>query len=174
MQNFHSYISTPEHPIREILKTVTGKNPPKFLKGYSVYGTTDDEWEKLHSWAVNSCKPYWVTGIALLESAEDQVLEAVSNGNIPPESGVDEIEILNRQITRLSRIFDSFSDTLRKLKERKEQCLTKVSPSPKTSVKRRSNNQKTGLPPKKSKKRQTKKPTKRSSPRQRRLPENSQ
>jgi len=43
MQNFHSYLDTPEHPIREVLKAMTGKNPPKFLKDYSVYGTTDDE-----------------------------------------------------------------------------------------------------------------------------------
>lgn len=157
MQNSNSYLSTPKHPICEILKAMTGKNPPRFLKGYSVYGTTDDEWEKLHTWAVNNCKPCWVTGIAILESAEDQVLEAISNGNIPPEPETDEIEILNRQITRLSRIFDSFSDTLRKLKERREQCINQL-------PEHRLSNKKTGS----LKKHQTKK----SSSRQRRLSEN--
>ena len=163
MQNFHSYLSTPEHPIREILKAMTGKNPPKFLKGYSVYGTTDDKWDELQTWAVNNCKPYWLTGIALLESAEDQVLEAVSNGNIPPEPETDEIEVINRQLTRLARIFDNLSSNLRRLKERKDVCLTKTSPPKKSKPKLK----------KRLTKKSTKK-TKKSLPRQRRFPGSSQ
>lgn len=81
----HRYLDIPKHPIREVLNAMTGKPVPRFVKGYDLKSLTDDERDKLQSWAVNAVRPRWATGIGILEAAEQQVREAVSNGNIPPD-----------------------------------------------------------------------------------------
>ena len=74
-----------KNPIREVLKATTGKSPPKFVLGYSFENLTDEQFSKLQDWAIVNVKPVWLTGIGLLDAAENQVKEAVSNGNIPKE-----------------------------------------------------------------------------------------
>ena len=76
-------LGTPEDPIRDVLRSMTGKEPPNFVRGYSFDGLTDKETMDLQDWASNSVPLGWLTGIGLLEAAESQVGEAVSNGNIP-------------------------------------------------------------------------------------------
>lgn len=75
----------PKHPIREVLKLLCGKAPPKFVVGYDYSNLTDNQHEALHNWCSYNARPYWSTGIALAEAAEKIVEEAVSNGNIPPK-----------------------------------------------------------------------------------------
>jgi hypothetical protein len=64
---------------------MTGKRPPKFVKNYNFDNLTDMQRDELQDWAVNNVRPFWITGIGLIEAAEKQVKEAVDNGNIPPE-----------------------------------------------------------------------------------------
>jgi hypothetical protein len=79
-----SYLNSPKDPIRDVLKAMTGKAPPAFVRGYTCHNLPDTKWDALQSWAVNNCKPSYLTGIGLIEAAHQQVDEAVSNGNIPP------------------------------------------------------------------------------------------
>lgn len=72
------------NPIRAALQAIVGKAPPKWLKGYSTTFGTDAERTELQDW-VNSCaRPFWSTGIGILEAADHIVREAVANANIPP------------------------------------------------------------------------------------------
>jgi hypothetical protein len=79
------YLDIPKNPIRKVLKAMTGKRPPKFVKGYNFNNLTDMQRDELQGWAVNNVRSFWLTGIGLIEAAEKQVKEAVDNGNIPPE-----------------------------------------------------------------------------------------
>ncbi len=79
-----TYLAAPKSPLREVLKAMTGKAPPKYVKGYSSTELTEQEQSMLQDWAVNHVRPAWLTGIGLIEAADQQVAEAVSNGNIPP------------------------------------------------------------------------------------------
>ena len=71
-------------PIREVLQAMTGKEPPSFVRGYDYKGLTDEQVQELQDWCCVNVKPEWLTGIGLMDAAENQVAEAVSNGNIAP------------------------------------------------------------------------------------------
>lgn len=76
----------PKDPIRDVLKWLLGKPPPKFVKGYDYSNLTDNEHTELQEWAVNCLDGtplFWSTGIGSIEAAQKLVEEAVSNGNIP-------------------------------------------------------------------------------------------
>jgi len=79
------YLSNPKNPIRKVLRAMTGKRPPSYVKGYNFSNLTDKQTDELQDWAVNNVRPFWLTGIGLIEAAEKQVKEAVDNANIPPE-----------------------------------------------------------------------------------------
>lgn len=99
------HLSQPKDPIRDVLKAMTGKSPPAFVKGYTCYNLSDKEWDLLQSWAVNNCKPFYLTGIGLLEAAHHQVNEAVSNGNIPDPGYPmgDRVDYIHKQFSALAR-----------------------------------------------------------------------
>ena len=69
---FHRFLAAPKHPIREVLRAMTGCAPPRFVRGYSLDRLSDDETGKLQDWAVAHRKPRWLTGIGLLEAAEQR------------------------------------------------------------------------------------------------------
>ena len=79
------YLSQPKDPIREVLRTMTGVEPPEFVRGYDFDNLTDEQHDELQSWCSEHVKPSWLTGIGLMDAAETQVCEAVGNGNIPEE-----------------------------------------------------------------------------------------
>lgn len=79
------YLASPREPLRDVLRAATGKAPPRFVRGYSTRGLTDEQNDRLQDWAATHARPGWLTGIGLIEAAEAQVAEAVANGNIPPE-----------------------------------------------------------------------------------------
>lgn len=83
------YLAMPKRPLWDVLRALTGKRPPPFVKGYTTKGLSDDEIMKLQDWCATNCIPFWGTGIGLLEAAEQMVREAVNNGNIPPEEASD-------------------------------------------------------------------------------------
>jgi|SRR6478609_616191 len=78
-----SYLAQPKDPFRDVLKAMTGKEPPAFVKGYGSRDLTDQQQMELQDWCSSNAEPFWLTGIGLWEAAEQQVKEAVSNGNIP-------------------------------------------------------------------------------------------
>ena len=84
------YLACPEDPIRLVLKAMTGAEPPAFVRGYSFKGLSEDQTAKLQNWCVEHVRPDWLTGIGLMDAAENQVEEAVCNGNIPAE-GADPV-----------------------------------------------------------------------------------
>jgi len=96
-------------PLREVLAHMTGKNPPRFVRGYSLDELSDEEYEQLHTWAVKNVRPRWLTGCGLLEAAEDQVQDAVSNGNIlpSPDSLSGRVEAAQRVLRRLRQRYDA-------------------------------------------------------------------
>ena len=72
-----------KNPFYEALKAITQETPPKYCKGiFSSSELKEDAQNKLHQWCVNNSKPYWSTGIAILEAADNIVNEAVGNANI--------------------------------------------------------------------------------------------
>lgn len=91
-----AHLATPKNPIRDVLQQMTGCRPPKYVRGYSLSNLSDKESTALQDWAVNKVQPTWLTGIGLLEAAEQQVEEAVFNGNIPPEIS-SEATVMRRQ-----------------------------------------------------------------------------
>ena len=68
--------AAPEHPIREVLQAMTG---------YSFKDLSEEQIMELQDWCASHVRPSWLTGIGLMGAAESQVMEAVSNGNIPEE-----------------------------------------------------------------------------------------
>jgi hypothetical protein len=83
-----TYQGKPDQPLRDMLRWLTTKEPPKFVRGYTYTKLTDEEHMLLQEWAVNtldSTPVHWGTGIGIIEAAEKLVYEAVSNGNIPAE-----------------------------------------------------------------------------------------
>lgn len=129
------HLSKPKDPIRDVLKAMTGKSPPAFVKGYTCYALSDKEWDLLQSWAVNNCKPSYLTGIGLLDAAHHQVEEAVSNGNIPAPSqaAVDPVVVLlrllravsERQGVLLARLGQANRDQMRQQREKAEATCPK-------------------------------------------------
>jgi hypothetical protein len=78
--------AVPVHPLRDVLFAMTRTTPPVFTAhAYSCQDLTEVEKDDLQTWAVMHVQPRWATGIGLIEAAEAQVAEAVSNGNIPPK-----------------------------------------------------------------------------------------
>jgi len=82
---YTDYLAEPKHPLRDVLEAMTGEQPPAFVKGYSTKGLSDKQLMMLQDWCSTNVKPNWLTGIGLLEAAEQQVQEAVANTNIPEE-----------------------------------------------------------------------------------------
>lgn len=72
-------------PLRDVLKAMTGHEPPDFVRGYDTQGLSDAQQQALQDWASMHVRPSWLTGIGLLDAAETQVQEAVWNANIPPK-----------------------------------------------------------------------------------------
>lgn len=127
--------SFPRNPIRDVLRAMTGKPPPPFVKGYTCYDLTDREWDELHSWAVRNCKPSYLTGIGLIEAAQHQVDEAVGNGNIPaPKDTSDGLMLIQKQLGILDRRYAMLLDDFRRvikntrtiMREGKETCPRKT------------------------------------------------
>jgi hypothetical protein len=85
MNPHKTYLAMPKNPIRKVLRAMTGKKPPKFVKGYDYSNLTDMQHQELQDWAATNARPTWLTGIGLIEAAEKQVQEAVDNANIPPK-----------------------------------------------------------------------------------------
>jgi hypothetical protein len=86
-QRFYSQ-GKPKDPIREVLRRLVGKAPPKFVRGYDYSNLTDKQHEELQSWVLDGISDtvlYWSTGIGIIEAAETIVAEAVENANIPPK-----------------------------------------------------------------------------------------
>lgn len=85
MEPFYSQ-GSPKHPLREALKLLMRKAPPKFVQGYDYSNLTDAQHTELQDW-VGTHIPnaiYWSTAIGIIEAAEHIVEEAVGNANIPP------------------------------------------------------------------------------------------
>ena len=80
-----SKLAAPKDPIREVLKAMTGKEPPEFVKGYRFKDLSEEQTMALQDWCATNVRPSWLTGIGLMDAAESQVMEAVCNGNIPEE-----------------------------------------------------------------------------------------
>lgn len=104
---------------------MTGEEPPKFVRGYTTEDLTDSEYEQLQHWAVNNVKPSWLTGIGLLEAADQQVMEAVSNGNIEPPEEFSRADAVRCTLERLQQRYFETLGMLEKCVVR--ESLTKVS-----------------------------------------------
>lgn len=78
-----AYLHEPKNPVRDVLEAMTSAKPPDFVNGYDFSDLSDEELSELQDWCVASVKPWYLTGIGLLEAAEKQVLTAIENGNIP-------------------------------------------------------------------------------------------
>ncbi len=85
MPKRYAYYETPEHPLREVLQAMVGKEPPAFVRGYDTSGYSDEEQQALQAWCCSNARPHWLTGIGIIEAAETQIAEAVANGNILPK-----------------------------------------------------------------------------------------
>lgn len=77
-----TYYSTPEHPFREALQFVVGKEPPAYVKGFGIEGLTDSQLTELQDWCSLNARPEWATGLSMIEAAELIVKGAIENGNI--------------------------------------------------------------------------------------------
>ena len=80
-----SRYATPDSPLREALRCITGQEPPDFVRGYDYLDLTEEEAEKLQEWACNAIVDAgypWMTGIGTVEAAIHMVHCAEENGNI--------------------------------------------------------------------------------------------
>lgn len=77
-----TYYPTPEHPFREALQMVVGKEPPAYVKGFGLKGLTDKQVMELQDWCSQNARPEWATGLSMIEAAELIVAGAIENGNI--------------------------------------------------------------------------------------------
>ena len=80
-----AYPYPPKNPIRDVLHAMTGKDPPDYVRGYSLKGLTGMQNIEMQEWCASNVRPAWLTGIGLMNAAESQVAEAVTNGDLPPE-----------------------------------------------------------------------------------------
>lgn len=83
----------PKDPIRQVLRRLVGKAPPKFVRGYNYGNLTDVQHAQLQDWVsinISDTVLYWSTAIGIIEAAENIVGEAVANANIPPEETDDD------------------------------------------------------------------------------------
>ncbi len=81
----HARFPATKSPFKEALRTLIGKRPPAFVRGYSARGYTDAELIKLQDWCATNARPAWATGLSMIEAAELIVAGAVENNNIHPE-----------------------------------------------------------------------------------------
>jgi len=75
-----------ESPLREALKAIAGVEPPEdaYLTGaYSCDDMSDQDVMDLQDWCSYYANPPWATGLWMLESAEQCVMDAIDNANIP-------------------------------------------------------------------------------------------
>lgn len=78
-----------KNPYYEVLKKITGKEPPEFCKEiFNTRELNEDQYDILHQWCYDNSGLEWVTGIGHLEAVDYIVDEAVSNGNICDKSDV--------------------------------------------------------------------------------------
>lgn len=77
-----TYYPTPEHPFREALLAVVGKEPPAFVKGFGTQGLSDPQIQELQDWCSLNARPHWATGLSMMEAAELIVAGAIENANI--------------------------------------------------------------------------------------------
>lgn len=81
-----SYYPTPKHPLREALAAVVGKEPPDYVQGFDLKALTDQQQMDLQDWCSLNAKPFWATGLSMIEAAELIVAGAIENNNIESEA----------------------------------------------------------------------------------------
>ncbi len=70
-------------PLREALIAITGKEPClNLLNVKHSNELTPQEQNHLYEWCTQNRRPYWATGLGVLEAAELLVLTAIENANI--------------------------------------------------------------------------------------------
>jgi len=80
-----SRYDTPDSPLADALKCITGQDPPAFVTGYGYETMTDEQSFELQEWAANAVVDAgyeWMTGIGTIEAAMHMVKVAEENGNI--------------------------------------------------------------------------------------------
>lgn len=77
-----TYYRTPEHPFREALAAVVGKEPPEYVRGFGFSEMTEKQKDELQSWCSLNARPHWATGLSMIEAAETIVEGAIENANI--------------------------------------------------------------------------------------------
>jgi len=71
------------NPLAVALQVITGEEPPTYTHGvFSSQELSDENVSDLQDWCSFHARPFWSTGIGVLEAAELIVQEAVDNGNI--------------------------------------------------------------------------------------------
>ena len=74
----------PANPLAEAIESVVGEPPPLETVGayrFNDLSQADQEW--IQDWCGCRARPYWATGLAMIEAAELIVEQAVENANIP-------------------------------------------------------------------------------------------
>lgn len=71
-----------KNPLTEALQAITGKTPPTYTRGLYASEELGERVLELQDWCSANARPVWSTGIAILESADAIVKEALINGNI--------------------------------------------------------------------------------------------
>jgi hypothetical protein len=74
----------PVDPLSEAIAAIVGERPPLETVGaycFNDLSESDQSW--LQDWCSDQCKPYWGTGLGVIEAAELIVRLAVENANIP-------------------------------------------------------------------------------------------
>jgi len=72
-----------ENPLYDVIKILTGKEPPNFVKGKtSTAELNDEEFLTLQDFCSENAVLNWLTGIGILEAADVLVEESINNGNI--------------------------------------------------------------------------------------------
>lgn len=78
-----NYYDTPDNPLSDVLRAMTGKEPPGYTRGhYYTSQLSDEDSERLQHWCSDNANPYWTTGIGLMDAVDAIIGEAVGNGNI--------------------------------------------------------------------------------------------
>ena len=100
-----NHLSDTTNPLREVLKALTGVEPPVQVSGYKFKLEDSDV---IQAWAVQHVKPNYLTGIGLMEAAEALVESAVSNGNIPrpPQPTVYRFEVYYASSNSIQHLYD--------------------------------------------------------------------
>lgn len=70
-------------PLREALIAITGKEPTlNLLNIKHLNELTPEDQNLLYEWCTQNRRPYWATGLGVLEAAELLVRTAIENANI--------------------------------------------------------------------------------------------